>query len=99
MQTFTKIQILTRSSLLSITYFGNFKYCLIWRYIFKERDIKLFKVCDVLELAWFCSEEISLGNNTTEILIVFNNCIDYLQNEENNPFKTIHKYMDDIRWT
>lgn len=49
---------------------------------FTEETWKLFRACDTLELLLFLQEEISLGNNSVDIMKVHTKCYDLLFSPE-----------------
>lgn len=67
-------------------------------HIFEKELVQLFKACDVLELFWFIKEEKDMGNNSKEINIVWNNCLDYLLDVNKTPFKSIKQFIEEQRW-
>lgn len=50
----------------------------------------LFKCCDLLDLWIFCKEEIALGNNTINMLIITERCVELI----GDKFKSIKKFME-----
>lgn len=60
-----------------------------------DRQYKLFKTCDYLDLWIFCRNEQALGNTSTKLLACIKNCENLMQyfSENWRLFKSIQKFM------